>query len=104
MELRVIDLTHLPEAHAETEARRLFAADSCELYDLATAPLLRSSLVKVANDEYVLILNFHHIITDASSLAIFYESLRRSTTARGTATQRDSTATSSVRRLCRVAT
>ena len=73
MELRVIDLTHLPEEHAETEARRLFAADSCQLYDLATAPLLRSTLVKVANDEYVLILNFHHIIADGSSLAIFYK-------------------------------
>ena len=50
-------------------------ADARRLYDLANAPLLRATLVTLADDEYVLILNFHHIIADGSSLAIFYREL-----------------------------
>ena len=88
MELRVIDLTHLPEEDAETEARRLFAADVRQLYDLATAPLLRATLVKLAKDDHVFILNFHHIIADGSSLAIFIKNLPRSMARHGTARRR----------------
>ena len=71
--LPVIDLTHLPDEQAETEAKRLFSADARQLYDLANAPLLRATLVKLAEDNHVFILNFHHIIADGSSLAIFYK-------------------------------
>ena len=73
--LPVIDLTHLPQVQAETEAKRLCSMEPCQLYDLANAPLMRATLVKLANDEYVIILNFHHIIADGSSLAIFYKEL-----------------------------
>jgi amino acid adenylation domain-containing protein len=70
-----IDLTRLPDEQAETEARRLFSADARQLYDLANAPLMRATLVKLAVDNHVFILNFHHIIADGSSLAIFYKEL-----------------------------
>ncbi|MBM2804326.1 MAG: non-ribosomal peptide synthetase, partial [Deltaproteobacteria bacterium] len=73
--LPVIDLTHLPGEQAETEARRLTSADARQLYDLASAPLMRAMLVKLAVDNHVFILNFHHIIADGSSLAIFYKEL-----------------------------
>ncbi len=73
--LPVIDLTHLPNEQAEIEARRLSAVDARQLYDLAIAPLMRATLVKLADDDHVFILNFHHIIADGSSLAIFYKEL-----------------------------
>ncbi len=73
--LPVIDLTHLPDEQAETEAKRLFSEDARQLYDLANAPLMRATLVKLAEDNHVFILNFHHIIADGSSLAIFYKEL-----------------------------
>ena len=73
--LPVIDLTHLPDEQAETEAKRLSSADARQLYDLANAPLMRATLVKLAVDNHVFILNFHHIIADGSSLAIFYKEL-----------------------------
>ena len=46
--LAVIDLTHLPDEQAETEAKRLSSADARQLYDLANAPLMRATLVKLA--------------------------------------------------------
>jgi amino acid adenylation domain-containing protein len=73
--LPVIDLSHLPDERAETETRRLYDADARQLHELANAPLLRATLVKLAVDNHVFILNFHHIIADGSSLAIFYKEL-----------------------------
>jgi amino acid adenylation domain-containing protein len=71
--LPVIDLTRLPDERADIEAKRLSAVDARHLHDLAIAPLMRAKLVKLADDDHVLILNFHHIIADGSSLVIFYK-------------------------------
>ena len=65
----------LSNHQAEAEANRLVSADARRLYDLGNAPLLRATLVELASDDLVLILNFHHIIADGSSLAIFYREL-----------------------------
>ncbi len=73
--LPLIDLTHVSDEQAEIEANRLFSNDARQLYDLANAPLMRATLVKLAVDNHVFILNFHHIIADGSSLAIFYKEL-----------------------------
>ena len=73
--LPVIDITDLSDERAEAEVDRLFHADARRLYDLGNAPLLRATLIKLASDDLVLILNFHHIIADGSSLAIFYREL-----------------------------
>jgi amino acid adenylation domain-containing protein len=73
--LPLIELIDLSGDEAEAEVSRLFHADAHQLYDLSKAPLLRAMLAKLPADEHVLILNFHHIVTDGSSLAIFYREL-----------------------------
>jgi amino acid adenylation domain-containing protein len=73
--LPMIDLTDLPREEAEAEANRRCDADARQLYDLGIAPLIRAALLKLATGEHVLMLNFHHIIVDGSSLAIFYREL-----------------------------
>ena len=77
IDLPVIDLTHLPVEQSEGEARRLSEADAQRLYDLRKPPLLRAALLKLTSDEHVLLLNFHHIVADGSSLTIFYRELGR---------------------------
>ena len=77
IDLPIIDLTHLPVEQAEGEARRLSEADAHRLYDLGKPPLLRAALLKLTSDEHVLLLNFHHIVADGSSLTIFYRELGR---------------------------
>ena len=74
IDLAVIDLTHLPGKQAG-EARRLCEAEAYRLYDLGKPPLFRAALVKLTSDEHVLMLNFHHIVADGSSLTIFYREL-----------------------------
>ncbi|MCU0288434.1 MAG: amino acid adenylation domain-containing protein, partial [Acidobacteria bacterium] len=40
-------------------------------FDLSKAPLLRMGLIKLAEQEFILILDMHHIIADGASLNIF---------------------------------
>ena len=73
--LPIIELSHLTTAQAEFEAKRLVSEDARLLHALDNPPLFRAKLVKLAPDEHFLILNFHHMIADGSSLATFYREL-----------------------------
>jgi amino acid adenylation domain-containing protein len=73
--LPVIDLEHLPEDQAAAEVQQLSADDAHQPYNLQEAPLMRAKLLRLGEQEYVLILNFHHIVCDGSSLIIFYHEL-----------------------------
>ncbi|MBN1481965.1 amino acid adenylation domain-containing protein [candidate division KSB1 bacterium] len=80
--LPVDDLTIKPREQQEQEVQRC-AVDEWHLpFDLATAPMFRARLLKLAADEYVLIFILHHIITDGWSngvllreVAVTYHSL-----------------------------
>ena len=73
--LPVVDLSHLLKEQAEAEVQRLSTEDARQPYNLAEAPLMRAKLLRLGEQEYVLILNFHHIVCDGSSLIIFYHEL-----------------------------
>ncbi|MEQ8167771.1 MAG: amino acid adenylation domain-containing protein [Candidatus Eremiobacterota bacterium] len=46
-----------------------------EPFDLSKAPLMRSLLVKVGPQKYILLLDFHHIIFDGMSTPVFFRDL-----------------------------
>src|SRR5690242_354832 len=73
--LRVDDLTHLPESERWPEALRLADAEAQQPFDLATGPLLRIGLMRVAEEEHLLVLAMHHIISDGWSMGIFMQEL-----------------------------
>ena len=73
--LPVVDLSHLPEDQAAVEVQRLSIDDARQPYDIQNAPLMRAKLLRLGGQEHVLILNFHHIVSDGSSLVIFYQEL-----------------------------
>jgi amino acid adenylation domain-containing protein len=75
IELNILDLSRLPQGQAEAEAERLSAEDARQPYNLAEAALMRAKLLRLGEQEYVLVLNFHHIVCDGSSLTIFYHEL-----------------------------
>ncbi len=56
----------------EAEALRLAREDARTPFDLEKDLLLRSSLIKLADDDWVLVLNVHHIVCDGWSLAVFF--------------------------------
>jgi amino acid adenylation domain-containing protein len=66
--LPLLDLSGLPLAAAERTASEVAAADTLRPYDLASGPLLRPRLVRLAPDNHRLYLGLHHIVFDGVSL------------------------------------
>jgi len=76
LKLRRLDASHLPSLEeCETEARRLATVEIQQPFDLATGPLLRPALIKIAEDDHALILNTHHIISDRWSLGVLTQEM-----------------------------
>ena len=80
MSLALVDLRALPEGQREIEMKRLAIEEARRPFDLARGPLLRATLLRLNEQEYVGLLTMHHIISDGWSigilireLAIFYE-------------------------------
>jgi amino acid adenylation domain-containing protein len=54
----------------QAEAERLGLAEARHRFDLAAGPLLRALLVRVAEDEHLLVVVMHHAISDGWSLGV----------------------------------
>lgn len=70
-----INLTALAEDERAEAVRRLAREEAQRPFDLACGPLVRTHLIHLATDTYVLILSLHHIIADGWSLSIFFREL-----------------------------
>ncbi|BCJ65766.1 condensation domain-containing protein [Polymorphospora rubra] len=68
--LPVTDLGGLPDAERRRRAAEAVEADARAPFDLATGPLLRSSLLRLADDEHRWLLNVHHTVADGWSIGI----------------------------------
>ncbi len=73
--LPVVDLRALEPAVREAEARRLMTALAKTPFDLSAGPLLRTTLYRVADEEYVLAVAVHHIVIDGWSMMHFLREL-----------------------------
>jgi amino acid adenylation domain-containing protein len=65
----VIDLSSLPEEQ-QVQGYRLLAEESIIPFNLEKPPLLRVKLVKYQEDEWDLIFNMHHLISDGWSMEV----------------------------------
>ncbi|MGH3773291.1 MAG: condensation domain-containing protein [Pseudonocardiaceae bacterium] len=69
--LRVTDLRALELDQRQAQTMRLITAQETQTFDLATGPLLRIKLVRLADDEQLLLVTMHHIIFDGWSRELF---------------------------------
>ncbi|HEV2733435.1 MAG TPA: amino acid adenylation domain-containing protein, partial [Longimicrobiaceae bacterium] len=65
-----LDLGGMPAAEREAELRRRVEADESAPFDLSAGPLLRVLLVRLDDEEHALLLNMHHIVSDAWSVDV----------------------------------
>ncbi|PPK71873.1 amino acid adenylation domain-containing protein/thioester reductase-like protein, partial [Methylobacter tundripaludum] len=65
--LPVTDLSHLPDALRRTETRREAQQEAQKLFDLSRDLMLRARLLRLDEDEHVLLLSLHHIAADGWS-------------------------------------
>jgi amino acid adenylation domain-containing protein len=75
LQVSMIDVQSFPEAEREQEAARLALADANQPFDLGKAPLIRATLLKLAPEKHILLLNIHHIASDEWSLGVFVKEL-----------------------------
>jgi acyl-CoA synthetase (AMP-forming)/AMP-acid ligase II len=71
----VDDLHNLPTSKRETAARRLIQAELTHCFDLARGPLLRVRIVRLAEDEHLLLIAMHQMIADGGSLGVIADEL-----------------------------
>src|ERR1041385_5100638 len=72
-DLREEDLRERGETSEEL-ARRI-EEEAGRTFDLTKEPLIRGRLLQVAEDEYVLLITIHHVVTDEWSIGIFVHEL-----------------------------
>ncbi|HEX2081075.1 MAG TPA: condensation domain-containing protein, partial [Longimicrobium sp.] len=73
--LPVEDLSGLHETDREAEVRRRAREDAARPFDLAEGPLVRAALLRVADEEHVLLLCIHHIVSDGWSSGVLRREL-----------------------------
>ncbi|HST61038.1 MAG TPA: condensation domain-containing protein, partial [Longimicrobium sp.] len=74
-DLPISDLRDLAEDARTAEADRLVAASAAHRFDVARGPLFRAELVRLADDQHLLLMNIHHVVGDGWSLGVLVEEL-----------------------------
>ncbi|HCX29870.1 MAG TPA: hypothetical protein DHU55_08910, partial [Blastocatellia bacterium] len=68
--LTVTDLSNLPRSERKSQTEQLVAAEATLPFDLTHGPVMRTSLLRLGEQEHVLLLTSHHIVSDAWSAEI----------------------------------
>ncbi|MEH6979171.1 amino acid adenylation domain-containing protein, partial [Bacillus pseudomycoides] len=68
-----MDLTTLPLEDRERELKRLVQNEAEEPFHLGQGPLIRTRILKVDKEEWVLLCTMHHIVSDGWSMGILLE-------------------------------
>jgi amino acid adenylation domain-containing protein len=71
----IVDLQELVEPAREDKAQQLGLAEARRCFDLSHGPLLRASLLRLAEDEHLMLLTMHHIVTDGWSFGVLAQEL-----------------------------
>ena len=75
LNLTIVDLQQLPTEEKLKEVQRLGLKEVRQPFDLANGSLVQVTLLQLAEDDYVLLLTMHHIVTDGWSMGVFYHEL-----------------------------
>jgi amino acid adenylation domain-containing protein len=73
--LPIADLSGLPETARRAELARRVSEEGLRPFDLARGPMLRAVLLRLGDEEHVLVLGVHHIAFDAWSLDVLRREL-----------------------------
>jgi thioesterase domain-containing protein/acyl carrier protein len=76
LRLSVTDLQQIPEPERESEARRLAREETEQPFDLTQGPLLRTRLLRLGTEDYVMLLTTHQICFDGQSRGILIQELK----------------------------
>jgi amino acid adenylation domain-containing protein len=75
LEMPLVDLSGVAASEREAEAQRRLQDEARQPFDLARGPLIRGLLLRLKDDEHILLVMMHHIVTDGWSMGIFHREL-----------------------------
>jgi hypothetical protein len=75
LEIPIVDLRQFGATDLEAEVQRLAIEEANKVIDYTKDPLLRALLIKVRDDEHVLVFLVHHLATDGWSFQLLLEEL-----------------------------
>ena len=75
LELPIIDLTSLAPTEREECAQELMREEAARPFDLARGPLIRTALLRLSEQEHILLATMHHIIADGWSTGVLMREL-----------------------------
>jgi amino acid adenylation domain-containing protein len=75
LQINLIDLRGLAADDQHAESQRILKNESRFRFDLVNGPLVRPTVIRLADDEHILMLNMHHIATDGYSRSVLYRDL-----------------------------
>src|SRR5882757_182909 len=75
IEISFVDLAGIPSSDRQLEVHRLGIEEARLPFSLATGPLLRLKLIRLAAEEHLLLCVMHHIVCDGWSWEIFVREL-----------------------------
>ncbi|HEX8695142.1 MAG TPA: non-ribosomal peptide synthase/polyketide synthase, partial [Longimicrobium sp.] len=73
--LPVEDLSGLSEADREAAVRRRVQEEAQRAFDLSAGPLFRAALLRLGEEDHVLLLSMHHIVSDGWSTGVLFREL-----------------------------
>lgn len=71
--LTIIDLKSLPSVEKEAKIDELIKNDALLRFDLHNGPLYRFTLLIAAEERFILLITFHHIVSDGWSVRLFLD-------------------------------
>jgi amino acid adenylation domain-containing protein len=69
------DLSGLPDADRDVEARRRVTEEARLPFDLTAGPLFRAGLLRLGEQDHLLLLSMHHIVSDGWSSGVLFREL-----------------------------
>src|ERR1043166_3114048 len=75
LDVPVIDLSAADETEREAEALKILRHEARRPFDLSVGPLMRAVIVRLREDEHILLATLHHIVTDGWSFGIIHREL-----------------------------
>jgi non-ribosomal peptide synthetase component F/thioesterase domain-containing protein len=81
LNIPVKDLCSLTNGERETQMDRLCLEEATRSFDLKKGPLVRLGLLRMGDEEHILMFTLHHIVSDGWSIGLIMEELQKIYTA-----------------------
>ena len=75
--LKTLDFSHLQEQEANEKILKRIQIETDKPFDLANESLIRLELYKINDENHIIFLNKHHIVSDGWSISVFYKEITK---------------------------